>query len=780
MSNEHFETAYQELLNTIGSGVAVYKVCNEGRTGADYVILDFNRAALDLEGKTRDEVVGKTLIDLRPNIDDFGLLEIFRQVWVTGEPSSFPAKVYTDDKFANYYENRVFRLSQDRIVAVYDDVTERMQGAEALRKSEELLREVMDSMDKAIAIYEAVDDGSDFVFVGMNKAAEPITHYRQAEVVGRSLNELFPGERSIGLIASLREAWVTGETVRIPLKKYEDQRITQWVENTIFRLPSGKVVAMFEDTFAQRMAERALQESEARYRLAQRIGGVGSWELNLQTDERWQSEEAKRIFGFDPHGEHITGEVVESCIPQRARVRQALEDLIQHEAPYQLEYDIDPIDGSPRRIVSATAHLLRDEAGEPLKVVGTVRDITEKSLQQSTIRELERRYEQSQKIETVGRLAGGIAHDFNNLLSVILSYTELALQELPEDNPVSRDLCEVRNAGEKAAELTKQLLAFSRQQVLQPVSLDLNSVASGIEKMLRRILGEDIHLEQKLSSDLGMVKADPGQVEQVIMNLAVNARDAMPAGGRLILETANMEIGAEIASSGPVVEPGPYVLLSVTDDGDGMDESTKARIFEPFFTTKPKGKGTGLGLSMVYGIIKQSGGDVRVISQPGRGTRFEVYLPRVSSGKPPVAVPVAIPVPVTGSETILLAEDESALRRVAERALTEAGYTVLAAADGEQALRLSRSYEGEIQLLVTDVVMPQMGGSELVERLGRTRPTTKVLFISGYTDDTIVHHGVRDKDSYFLAKPFTVAALERVVREVLESAGQRPKAGDRE
>jgi len=770
MITEHLASTYDELVNTISSGVAVYRVLGEGRRGCDYVVLDFNRAALEHEGKARDEVVGKTLGELRPNIDEFGLLEVFRQVWVTGEPAFFPATVYVDDSFTNYYENRVFRLSEDRIVAVYDDVTDRMRAAEALRESEELLSEVMDSMDKAVAVYEAVDDGTDFIFVRMNKAAEPITHYRQAEVVGRRLSELFPEESSLGLVAKLREAWQTGDTVRIPLKKYEDQRIVQWVENTIFRLPSGKVVAMFEDTYAQRMAERALQESEARYRLSQRMGGVGSWEYNLQTWEFWGSDEARRIYGFKPEDTSFSTEQVESCIPERERVHQALLDLIDHEAPYDLEFDIVPIDGSPQRAISSFARLLRDENGAPLKVVGSIRDITEKRQQQRTIRELERRYEQSQKLETVGRLAGGIAHDFNNLLSVILSYTELAYDELSPDTPIAQDLLEVRHAGEKAAALTRQLLAFSRQQVLRPVPLDLNAVASGFEKMLHRILGEDIRYCQRLAPELGMIRADPGQIEQVIMNLAVNARDAMPAGGTLTLETSNVELGDALASTGPAVPPGSYVMLSVTDTGDGMDALTRARIFEPFFTTKPKGKGTGLGLSTVYGIVKQSDGDVYVVSEPGAGARFEIYLPRVTANEPATVAPVAAPVSTAGGGTILLAEDEPALRRVIARALREAGYTVLAAEDGAKALHLSAGHPGEIQLVVTDVVMPHMGGSELVERIARIRPSVKVLFMSGYTDKTIVHHGVRDEDTSFLAKPYKAADLLERVQRLLESS----------
>ncbi len=768
MTSTGHTTSYDQVIHHLRSGVAIYRVLNDGLRGCDYVILHFNQAALEHEGKTLDQVVGKPLDQLRPSIEKFGLLEVFRQVWLTGEPGYYPAKVYVDDSFANYYENRVFRLDDDRIMAVYDDVTEQVRSAERIRESEVLLSEVMDSMDKAVAIYEAVDDGSDFVFVRMNAMAEEITHYTKEQVVGQRLSELFPGERSIGLIATLAEAWRTGETVRIPLKKYEDQRITQWVENTIFRLPSGRVVAMFEDTYAQRMAERELQESEARYRMAQRVGRVGSYEHDLGTGEIWQSEELRRIFGQDPSCEVVTVERMNGCVPDPTRLQEAFQQLLERESARDIEFEIDPEDGSPRRTVHASARLIRDEQGAPLKVVGTIRDISERAEQRRTIRELERRYAQAQRLETVGRLAGGVAHDFNNLLSVILSYTELALVGLPDGTPVEADLVEVKRAARQAADLTQQLLAFGRKQLREPVSLDLNAVLAGVENMFRRVLGDTVRYEPRLEAELGRVRADPGQIEQVLMNLALNARDAMPDGGTLILETANVELREGDPTPHHPVGIGSWVRLSLADTGQGMDEAVQARIFEPFFTTKPKGKGTGLGLSTVYGIIKQSEGEVFVSSAPLQGARFDIYLPRVDAEPAVVPVPAVAPVHVGGAGTILLAEDEDALRRALGRSLRRAGYRVLTAADGEQALRLSAAHEGEIALLVTDVVMPVMGGSELVERLLRARPGVKVLFMSGYTDETIVRHGADGESTHFLAKPFTSEALLQAVGVALD------------
>ena len=372
-----------------------------------------------------------------------------------------------------------------------------------------------------------------------------------------------------------------------------------------------------------------------------------------------------------------------------------------------------------------------------------VRDVSARKLAEKERERLEEQLQASQKMEAIGGLAGGVAHDFNNLLTVILSYTGFALGQVREGDPLRDDLLEVKKGGERAAALTRQLLAFSRKQVLQAVPLSLNQIAVGIEKMLRRILGEDIDFVQALEPDLGVVRADPGQIEQVLMNLVVNARDAMPEGGQLTIETSNIEIDEEYAARHVAVRPGPYVQLAVTDTGSGMDRETIAKIFEPFFTTKGEGKGTGLGLSTVYGIVKQSGGNVWVYSEPGHGTTFKIYLPRdLSAAAATDTRPTAAPSRVTGTETVLVVEDEPALCEVARRTLDAAGYRVLTAASGDEALLIFAEHVGDIHLLLTDVVMPRMSGRALAQELTKRRPTLKVLYMSGYTDDAIVHHGV--------------------------------------
>ncbi len=381
----------------------------------------------------------------------------------------------------------------------------------------------------------------------------------------------------------------------------------------------------------------------------------------------------------------------------------------------------------------------------------------------------EEQFLQAQKMEAVGRLAGGIAHDFNNLLTIISGYSQVLSERVATDPTLRGYVTEISKAADRAAALTRQLLAFSRQQVLAPQVLDLNAVVTNIEKMLRRTIGEDIDLTAIPGPGLGMVKADPVQIEQVIMNLVVNARDAMPKGGRLTIETANVELDEAYARNHVAVTPGQYVMLAVSDTGQGMDAQTQARIFEPFFTTKEKGKGTGLGLATVYGIVKQSGGNIWVYSEPGQGAAFKVYLPRVQeavTGAEPAPAHAAHP---RGTETVLLVEDEVSLRSMIRGVLESNGYRVLDARNGEDALVVSQQHRGPIHLLLTDVVMPQMGGRDLADHLAPLYREMKVLYMSGYTDDAIVHHGVLNPGTAFLQKPFTPAALARKVREVLDA-----------
>jgi PAS domain S-box-containing protein len=388
-------------------------------------------------------------------------------------------------------------------------------------------------------------------------------------------------------------------------------------------------------------------------------------------------------------------------------------------------------------------------------------------------RKLEEQLRQAQKMEAVGRLAGSVAHDFNNLLSVIIGSSDMLLGDLKPVDPLRPEIEAIRKAGDRATDLTRQLLAFSRQQVLAPRVLDLNEVVEECEKMLRRLLGDDIELITRFARNLSKVRVDPGQVDQVVMNLAINARDAMPSGGKLTIETADVVLDESYSSEHLGVTPGPYVMLALSDTGVGMDRETQLRIFEPFFTTKAIGKGTGLGLSTVFGIVKQSGGNIWVYSEPGGGTSFKLYFPRAGEADTDAEPEVARPVTLQGTETILLVEDQDEVRRIANLALRRYGYHVIEARNAGEALLICEQHPRAIHLLLTDVVMPQLSGRQLAERLVKTKPEMKVLFMSGYTDNAIVQHGILDSSIAYLQKPLVPEALARRVREVLDSPLRR-------
>ena len=474
----------------------------------------------------------------------------------------------------------------------------------------------------------------------------------------------------------------------------------------------------------------------------------------------YASHSTERVLGYQAEevlGRHALDLIHPDDVPAVAGRLLELQDrpgaAVVMEARYRHK------DGSWRYGECSVANRLSDAAVRAL--VLNYREITER-------RRLEEQLRQAQKMEAVGRLAGGVAHDFNNVLTAIFGYADLLTEELPEGHQARGDLDEIRKAAQRASTLTRQLLAFSRQQVLQPMVLSLNDLVADVQNMLVRLVGEDVEVRLSLSPDAGNVRADAGQLQQVLLNLVVNARDAMPTGGKLLLETANADLTEQYAELHQPVIPGRYVMLAVSDTGSGMDAETKARIFEPFFTTKEQGRGTGLGLSTVYGIVKQSGVYVWVYSEPGRGTTFKLYFPRVDA-------PAEIPAPpretatLTGTETILVAEDDDMLRPLAKGLLQKLGYTVLEAENAERALDLARARTGPIHLLVADVVMPGASGRELARRLAHTRPDTRVLYVSGYTDDAIVHHGMLEPGLNFLQKPFTPGALARKVREILDT-----------
>ena len=512
----------------------------------------------------------------------------------------------------------------------------------------------------------------------------------------------------------------------------------------------------------RRRAESALLEKEAQYRQIVESVRAVVWRADARTFQfTFVSPEAEKILGYpmrmwleEPSfwSDHIHPD-------DRAWATALYRRNTEEKRDHQFEYRLVAADGHAVWFQDLVRVVV--EGDEVRELVGIMIDVTER-------RHLEDQLRQSQKLEAVGQLAGGVAHDFNNLLGVITGYSDLALREIDPEHRAHRRVEQIRKAAERAAALTRQLLAFSRKQVLQPRVLALNAVVADVEKMLRRLIGEHIQLVTVLSEDLGTVKADPGQIEQVLVNLAVNARDAMPGGGKLVIETANTDLDEGYVRAHADARPGPHVVLSVSDTGHGMDARTLSRVFEPFFTTKGPDKGTGLGLSTVYGVVKQSGGHVTAYSEPGHGTTFKVYLPRVDEPLEPRPGQAAVGETPRGTETILLAEDEESLRLMFRELLEGAGYLVLEGASPEAALAASESHAGAIHLFMTDVVMPRIGGQELARRVLVTRPQVRVLYISGYSFEGIGHHGLIDAGANYLEKPFTAEALLRTVRKILD------------
>ncbi len=525
--------------------------------------------------------------------------------------------------------------------------------------------------------------------------------------------------------------------------------------------------SIIRDTTDRRRSEEALRRSEASLARAQSIAHVGSWEIDLpghpsEESFRW-SDEVFRIFGLSKDAVQPSREVFLNAVhpEDRSRVIAAALGAIAGGMVIQIEHRIVRPDGKIRH-VREHGEVVRDASGRVIQIAGTVQDITEHE-------QLEQQLLQAQKLESVGRLAGGVAHDFNNLLTVINGYADLALSDLPESSPVRDAIAEIRNAGERASALTQQLLAFSRKQVMLPRLLDLNAIITDAGRMLSRLVGEDVVLNMKLDASAAPVFADSGQIQQVLMNLVVNARDAMPNGGSILIETGEAVVDSGVASELPEIEPGTYVVLRVSDTGVGMSEEVRRQIFDPFFTTKPKGSGTGLGLATVYGIVRQSGGWIRVESEPGEGAVFSIYLPRAAGPHPRTGDDLKLLRAISGSETILVVEDQPEVRKVAAAALRSFGYTVIEAGAPSEALALSREHGERIQLLLTDVVMPDISGRELADRIRSGFPNIKVLFMSGYAEDEAVHRGVPDPSTGYISKPFTPEALAVAVRTALDA-----------
>ncbi len=630
---------------------------------------------------------------------------------------------------------------------------------------------------------------ADLHVLSANRAFLEAFRLGEDDVIGRDLKQLVRADRLVRGAGRVLETGAAQPGVLYDLYVYA-RRETKPARVAMTPIRMGddvppELLLVIEDLTAEERLQAARQESEERYRdLIQGLDAI-VWEADARTlTFSFVSGRAETVLGYpvdrwlrepDFWARRIHPE-------DRDGVMRVYREALAGSRDHEFEYRAVAADGREvwlRDIV----HVVRDVDGQPVTLRGLTVDLTELRRSERALHQSEEQLRQAQKMDAVGKLAGGIAHDFNNLLMVIRGDSDLMLRRLPPGHPLRPNAEGVREAADQAATLTRQLLALSRKQVVAPRLVDLNGIVASIHAMLERLLGETINLVTVTAPDLGGVKADPGQMEQMILNLCVNARDAMPDGGRLTIRTANVDLDEDPAKEWSDARPGPYVMLEVSDTGGGMDPETRAHLFEPFFTTKEQGKGTGLGLSTVYGTVQQSGGHIAVESEPGQGSTFRVYLPRVAApviapeprrtGGAPAARPAATAEGlVTGrGETILLVEDAARVRAVVREILEMSGYAVLEAHHGAEALELSNRHAGPIHLLVTDVVMPQMSGRELAQRLATLRPDLKVLYMSGYTDDAIVRHGVLASGIAFLSKPFTPDALALKVRELLDGVG---------
>lgn len=566
----------------------------------------------------------------------------------------------------------------------------------------------------------------------------------------------------IAIRRSVSEMWNIAE------RTVESERLNKELEGYVIQRTGQLAAANKEletEEAERRLAEEALRDSEGRYRLLFERNPLPMWVYDVETLS-FLAVNAAVVTRYGYSEEEFLSMTIKDIRPVED-VPALLEKISIASAEHNgsstwrhQKKDRTIID------VEITSHPL-SFAGRRARLV-LANDITERKRAEEALQLTEEQLRQALKMEAVGKLAGGVAHDFNNLLTAITGHSEMCLKQLTPENSLHSHIDQIKKAGDRAAGLTRQLLAFSRKQILQPEVLDLNHIVLELSKMLQRLIGEDIDLLMGLAADLGKVKADPNQLEQVLMNLVVNARDAMPKGGKLTVETSNVHLGEDFADRHVSVPAGHYVMLAVSDSGCGMDAETLARIYEPFFTTKEVGKGTGLGLATVYGIVKQSEGSIWVYSEVGLGTTFKIYLPAVECEEAKVAAVVENPELLKGAETVLLVEDEEVVREMATELLRENGYHVIEAKHPNEAMALAAQFDGIIHLMLTDVVMPQMSGRDLAEQLLPIRPDMKVLYMSGYTDDAIVHHGVLEEGTAFIAKPFSIDGLSRKLREVLD------------
>lgn len=743
----------------------------------DGTILDLNRSALEfLEYENKQDLIGKPLLTTVYAPDSRSKAKILLNRWKReGSLRNEELQVLTrEGEIRDVLLNVEMILDQEgklqHSISVHLDITERKRTEQALRSEEERSRMYL---DMAGVILLALDKEGKVVLA--NPKACSVLGGEEGEIIGKDWFESFIPEHERREVWRVFQQLMSG-TVE-PAEYVENQVLTlgdnlRWVawHNTLIKSGAGEILGTFssgEDITERRQTEQALRESEERFReLTDTLPQV-VFEADTRGTITYANRRAFELFGYGEEELQQGLNTLEMIAAQdHDRAKANIGRVLKGDKPESTEYMARRKDGGTFPVMIYSTRIVRD--GGVVGMRGIIVDLSEHKAAEKALKESEERLRQSQKMEAIGRLAGGIAHDFNNLLTTILGYSEMLLSEGTATKEALESVREISKSAQRAASLTQQLLAYSRKQVLRPEELDINEVVKNVTKMLRRLIHENIQLNTVLDPKIGCVKADPAQLEQVIINLAINARDSMPGGGNLTIETQNLVLDESYCKLRPEVVPGEYVMLAVTDTGCGIDEKIQKQIFEPFFTTKEPGKGTGLGLATVFGTVKQSNGYVYVYSEPELGSTFKIYLPVIQTRKPKGRDHPKEGAGYTTDRTILLVEDDEPLRKLVSRILNRTGYTVVSASNGEEALRLIDSPEHTgIDLLVSDVVMPGIGGKALAEKLQARLPDLKVLYISGYPDEAVVHHGVLDEGVAYLQKPFSPKAIIQKVQEVL-------------
>jgi PAS domain S-box-containing protein len=746
------EIRYRRLFEAARDGILIL----DAESGE---ITAVNPFLANLLGYSRNDILGKKLWELGPFQDikkgKIAFKELQSQEYIRYDDLPLEA---SDGRSIDveFVSNMYLADGQQVIQCNIRDITERKRVEQVLRAGDQ----------RYLALFEYAPDGiliadCESRYIDANPSMCRMLGYSRDELIGLHASDIVAPAEIARISPALTEIVANARYHREWQFRRKDGS-TFLAEVIATAMPDGNLLAMIRDVTERHLADATLRRSEERVQFALQNANIGIWNMDYVSGVLQWSDVMESQYGLAPGTFAGTYEAFVARIhpEDRAAVVDVIETATKSGSDFQVLHRTIRPDGSLRWLSGAGRTLL-DERGQPLRGVGISQDVTER-------RTLEAQFQQAQKMEAVGRLAGGVAHDFNNLLTVILGFCELLLADIEADDSHRFDITEIQKAGTRAAKLTSQLLAFSRKQIIEPTLLDLNTILDDMRPMLGRLIREDVKIVLGLRPRLGCVNADRSQVEQVLLNLAVNAQDAMPNGGTLTIETANVDLDEHYTAMHSATKPGSYVVLTVTDSGSGMSRQVLDHLFEPFFTTKPAGKGTGLGLATVHGIAARWGGTVNVYSEVGRGSSFKVYFPQEIEAVPIAGAPSALPKSSAGTETVLVVEDADALRELTRRLLSTLGYTVLVAANANQASQLFHE-NPSIDVLLTDVVMPGPSGPDLSEQLMKRRPSLKVIYMSGYTDEAIVQHGVLQPGIAFLHKPFTSEALGRKIREVLDS-----------